>query len=120
MHHGFVHRPRRLAYLAALSLGLTLALSSCGWVPTLGPPKIVEEGQFKIGCGGPVRSAPDDPIVKFGQPGASHNHEFYGNRSVDGVQHVPLDGRTPRPVLPTTSPAAILATPPATGTRACS
>ena len=82
MHHGFVHRPRRLAYLAALSLGLTLALSSCGWVPTIGPPKIVEEGQFKIGCGGPVRSAPDDPIVKFGQPGASHNHEFYGNRSV--------------------------------------
>ena len=29
-----------------------------------------------------MRSAPDDPIVKPGQPGASHNHEFYGNFSV--------------------------------------
>ena len=31
-----------------------------------------------VQCGGPVRSAPDDPIVG----GVSHNHEFYGNRSI--------------------------------------
>jgi len=35
-------------------------------------------GQFLVQCGGPVRSAPDDPIVG----GVSHNHEFYGNRSI--------------------------------------
>ena len=35
-------------------------------------------GQFLVQCGGPVRSAPDDPIVG----GASHNHEFYGNRTI--------------------------------------
>jgi hypothetical protein len=35
-------------------------------------------GQFLVQCGGPVRSAPDDPIVG----GPSHQHEFYGNRSI--------------------------------------
>jgi hypothetical protein len=35
-------------------------------------------GQFLVQCGGPVRSAPDDPIVG----GVSHNHEFYGNRTI--------------------------------------
>ena len=58
MHHGFVHRPRRLAGPAALTLGLILALSSCGWVRTIGPPKVVHEGQFKISCGGPVALRP--------------------------------------------------------------
>jgi hypothetical protein len=28
-------------------------------------------------------SAPDDPIVFPGQPGASHRHDFFGNRSTD-------------------------------------
>ena len=35
-------------------------------------------GQFLVQCGGPVRSASDDPIVG----GASHSHEFYGNETI--------------------------------------
>ena len=31
----------------------------------------------------PVRDAPDDPIVYPGQPGASHQHVFSGNKSVN-------------------------------------
>jgi hypothetical protein len=70
--------------VSALVLGTVLLATSCSLItPPAGPPRVVREGQFKIGCGGPVRSAPDDPIVKPGQPGAAHNHEFYGNRSVD-------------------------------------
>src|SRR4051812_36270679 len=75
--------PRRSIGLAALALAMVFVASSCGVVSTiiLGPPRVIHEGQFKISCGGPVRSAPDDPIVDPGQPGVSHNHEFYGNRS---------------------------------------
>ncbi|MGY0236274.1 DUF1996 domain-containing protein [Longispora urticae] len=38
--------------------------------------------EFRADCAS-ARRAGDDPIVKPGQPGASHIHEFYGNRSTD-------------------------------------
>lgn len=37
-------------------------------------------GQFVVACLFSHR-APDDPIVKPGRPGASHLHDFFGNRS---------------------------------------
>jgi len=82
MHNRFARRSRRLTLFMALALGTALGLTSCDFPTIGGPATVVHEGQFKISCGGPVRSAPDDPIVAPGQPGASHNHEFYGNRSV--------------------------------------
>lgn len=36
---------------------------------------------FAVKCS-VTRTAPDDPIVKFGQPGASHSHTFSGNAAV--------------------------------------
>ncbi len=39
-------------------------------------------GQFVIRCRY-SHSLPDDPIVFPGQPGASHLHDFFGNRSVE-------------------------------------
>ena len=37
---------------------------------------------FKINCGY-TRTLMDDPIVFPGQPGASHSHDFFGNRTTD-------------------------------------
>jgi hypothetical protein len=40
------------------------------------------EGQFDNNCHFSHR-LPDDPIVKFGQPGASHSHDFFGNTTTN-------------------------------------
>jgi hypothetical protein len=42
----------------------------------------IAHGSFSMVCPAD-HSAPDDPIVHPGQPGASHLHDFYGNRSTD-------------------------------------
>jgi hypothetical protein len=39
-------------------------------------------GRFKAVCKY-SHSAPDDPIVHFGEPGASHRHDFFGNTSTN-------------------------------------
>lgn len=39
-------------------------------------------GQFVVACRY-SHSAPDDPIVAFGQPGRSHRHDFYGSVRTD-------------------------------------
>lgn len=39
-------------------------------------------GQFVIDCGH-SHTAPDDPIVHPGAPGMSHDHDFFGNVTVD-------------------------------------
>jgi hypothetical protein len=64
-------RRRLLILTAALGLGATV----------IAPLTRASDsgGQFLVQCGGPVRSAPDDPIMG----GASHNHEFYGNRTIN-------------------------------------
>lgn len=42
-----------------------------------------EEGAFRLTCGaeGPLRY--DDPLVKFGQSGKSHLHQFWGPTTID-------------------------------------
>jgi hypothetical protein len=47
--------------------------------PGAAPVRVAE---FVAGCP-PSHRAPDDPIVAPGEPGASHMHEFFGNRSTD-------------------------------------
>ncbi len=48
----------------------------------LGPQGQV--GQFVVTCRY-SHSAPDDPIVHFGQPGRSHLHDFYGSTKVNAT-----------------------------------
>jgi hypothetical protein len=60
----------------ALLVGLTLLLVAA---PSAAPVRVAE---FVAGCP-PTHRAPDDPIVAPGEPGASHLHEFFGNRSTD-------------------------------------
>jgi hypothetical protein len=59
--------------------------------PTLDPsfdrisasdPNYATKVDFNVVCS-VARVAPDDPIVKFGQPGASHSHVFAGNKSIN-------------------------------------
>lgn len=49
--------------------------------PAAAAPK---NGQFSVRCNFSHRAA-DDPIVAPGQPGASHSHDFVGNRSTDAA-----------------------------------
>ncbi len=48
-------------------------------MPRAAPVRVAE---FVAGCP-PSHRSPDDPIVAPGEPGASHQHEFFGNRSTD-------------------------------------
>lgn len=45
-------------------------------------------GQFVVACRY-SHSAPDDPIVAFGQPGRSHRHDFYGSVRTDSSSTAP-------------------------------
>lgn len=68
-------------------------LASCSYLvrtTTGGPPVVVPPighgpggGQFIVQCNEPVRSAAFDPIVYPGRDTAGHNHEFYGNRTIN-------------------------------------
>jgi hypothetical protein len=72
---------RRLALLGGL-LGL-VAASAGVYVATAGSDDAVaampppHDGRFHVECRF-SHSAPDDPIVFPGQPGASHQHDFFG------------------------------------------
>jgi hypothetical protein len=48
------------------------------------PAHAATKGIFSIDCFY-SHSAPDDPIVSPGQPGASHLHDFYGNTTTDNA-----------------------------------
>lgn len=52
-------------------------------------------GQFVVECGY-SHTAPDDPIVHPGEPGMSHDHDFFGNVTVDAHSTLEslLDGDT--------------------------
>jgi hypothetical protein len=68
-------RVRRSCALAILGVGILAAVS-----PSVAMAR--HGGQFRVNC--PYHhSAPDDPIVFPGMPGASHLHDFFGNTSVD-------------------------------------
>jgi len=72
---------RRWWPVALVLLG-SVVLGACDYLAVLPSNGNVAKGQFVIQCKTPVRSAPDDPIVFPGQPGAAHNHEFYGNTAI--------------------------------------
>ena len=65
------------AGLGAVLLAGALLLVAA--VPRAAPVRVAE---FVAGCP-PSHRAPDDPIVTPGEPGASHLHEFFGNRDTD-------------------------------------
>lgn len=65
-------RPSRLFLIASLSLVVTLAPATA----RAGSPN----GQFWVRCGY-SHSAMDDPIVFPNQPGVSHMHDFFGNKT---------------------------------------
>lgn len=62
-----------------LRIALVVALLGLLVVPT---PARAVDGEFHVSCNFSHR-APDDPIVYPGDPGASHMHTFFGNRSTD-------------------------------------
>jgi hypothetical protein len=69
-----VRRRRSSALLAIFAIATTI-------VPLSAPPAFAS-ARFHIEC--PFHHLkPDDPIVYPGQPGASHLHAFFGNKSTD-------------------------------------
>src|SRR2546425_100506 len=62
-----------------LVLVLLAATSLVGIAPAQASPT---SGGFVVTCGY-SHTAPDDPIVFPGQPGASHSHDFFGNESTN-------------------------------------
>ena len=77
------HAPMHLP--TALRRAIALALAAAGILGALAVPAEAAYplGQFIVQCRGPVLSAPDDPIVYPGVAGASHLHEFYGNKAIN-------------------------------------
>ncbi len=80
---------------AVLAAGVTLlatAPGASGSMPTASAPSAAavasaqspadRMGSFQVKCRW-SHTAPDDPIVAPGQPGAAHQHEFFGNVSTD-------------------------------------
>ncbi|ONK10037.1 DUF1996 domain-containing protein [Streptomyces sp. MP131-18] len=51
-------------------------------IPPLENPPFAEHREFQANCS-VSHTAPDDPIVYPGQPGASHDHTFMGNDTTD-------------------------------------
>ncbi len=67
----------------SLASGVVLAaLVLVGTAP--GAQAKAPTGRFKARCGY-TRSLPDDPIVRPGAAGASHLHDFFGNRTTDAA-----------------------------------
>jgi len=77
-------RQRRRSILVASATLLTLALLAPGAAsaaePRAGGP--LDDGIFLSLCR-PSHVATDDPIVHPGDPGASHQHEFFGNTTTN-------------------------------------
>jgi hypothetical protein len=71
-----VPRPRT-SIAAALTLFTMMTLVSA---PS--PAHAIRQGAFSVGCRFSHASR-DDPIVRPREPGVSHRHGFYGNRSTD-------------------------------------
>jgi hypothetical protein len=79
-------------------LAVLAAASACGGhdaAPATGSRGVGPQGshgQFVVECG-LSHTASDDPIVRPGEPGASHLHRFFGNRDVDaGSTYESLQG----------------------------
>lgn len=61
---------------------LRILLSALALVSVLSPAARAAKGQFHVSCSF-SHAAKDDPIVSPGEPGASHVHYFFANRSTD-------------------------------------
>ena len=71
-----------ITLLLAAAFGVVgLVLSGAGASAQSTPSTSTGRGIFTVRCDFSHR-APDDPIVAPGQPGASHEHDFFGNNSV--------------------------------------
>ena len=94
-------RRRRIALSLVAALGLTgswVVATNTGFAAESARPAPraeVAEGSFVTRCGLSHRAA-DDPIVAFGRPGASHLHDFVGNRGVNASSTYEQLKRNPR------------------------
>jgi hypothetical protein len=77
--HRSPSRPRAARHAGSGLLGLVCALVAVFVSPAA--PALAGTGWITI-CP-PTHTASDDPIVYPGQPGASHLHQFFGNRSTN-------------------------------------
>jgi Domain of unknown function (DUF1996) len=68
-----------LSAVAAATLGVLAAL---GTAPAASGASADHGASFAVRCDFSHR-APDDPIAHSGHPGASHSHDFFGNRSTN-------------------------------------
>ncbi|MEN3360339.1 MAG: hypothetical protein V7637_4321 [Mycobacteriales bacterium] len=56
-----------------------------GVTPSMGNPPHAYFHEFQADCAVSRSNLPDDPIVFFGQPGASHSHTFMGNTTTNAA-----------------------------------
>ena len=71
-----------------LAVSLSCLALACAWDEGYDQeePELIEEelaidqASFQVKCSY-SHSAPDDPIVSYGQPGAAHMHDFFGNQT---------------------------------------
>ena len=82
-------------YLAAAAAALTTALPTAGLVGiNTQPAAAAGFGSLQVVCH-PSHTNSDDPIVFPRQPGAAHQHEFFGNRSTNA--HSTVESLTGKP-----------------------
>ena len=77
-HHLVLSISAVLVAVATIAPASTLAADRTG--PRLGPA--LHDGIFRSTCL-PSHVAMDDPIVHPGEAGASHQHEFFGNKTTN-------------------------------------
>jgi hypothetical protein len=77
------------AFVLSVAIAIQIPLAAAG------PTAIAAPGKFAVDCPFTHRSH-DDPIVYPNQPGAAHEHDFFGNRSTDAhsTYRSMRDGRT--------------------------
>ena len=60
-----------------------------GVTPSMANPPHAYFHEFQANCAVSRTNLPDDPIVFFGQPGASHSHTFMGNTTTNAASTLP-------------------------------
>ena len=68
--------------LSAVAVATVTVLAVLGTAPAASAASSDHGASFAVSCDFSHR-APDDPIIYFGHPGASHSHDFFGNRSTN-------------------------------------
>jgi hypothetical protein len=70
------------ALLSAVAAATVIVLAALVTAPAASGASADNGASFAVRCDFSHR-APDDPIAHFGHKGASHSHDFFGNRSVN-------------------------------------